>query len=181
MATGISCLPQVWDPRLRSGEGLAVQACSSHAGWISAVAWHPSSGAPRAALGGVWRGGASAVSLHCCWKGQQRRWRAVGGAAGAAPAPDLHQGTSTKAPPPEQDPTLPSLPAAAPPAAHHVATASHDGTAKLWDLRTAIPLHTLEGHTDKVLSAAWAAPGLLATGGADCKLRTAEVQLGSGQ
>ncbi|PRW33193.1 ribosome biogenesis WDR12-like protein [Chlorella sorokiniana] len=96
---------RVWDPRMRSGEGLAVKACSSHAGWISAVAWHPSS-------------------------------------------------------------------------AHHVATASHDGTAKLWDLRTSIPLHTLEGHTDKVLSAAWVAPDQLATGGADCKLRVAEVSIG---
>lgn len=64
-------------------------------------------------------------------------------------------------------------------AAHHVATASHDGTAKLWDLRAAIPLHTLEGQHggEKVLAAAWAGPALLATGGADCKLRTAEVQL----
>lgn len=38
-------LPQVWDPRMRSSEGLAVKACSSHTGWISAVAWHPASGA----------------------------------------------------------------------------------------------------------------------------------------
>jgi hypothetical protein len=34
----------VWDCRVRSGEGLAVKACSSHTGWISALAWHPSSG-----------------------------------------------------------------------------------------------------------------------------------------
>lgn len=67
------------------------------------------------------------------------------------------------------------------PAAHHVATASHDGTAKLWDLRTSIPLHTLESHTDKVLSAAWVGADLLATGGADCKLFTAEVSIGGGQ
>ena len=32
-----------------------------------------------------------------------------------------------------------------------MATASHDGTAKLWDLRTSIPLHTLESHTDQTL------------------------------
>lgn len=34
---------------------------------------------------------------------------------------------------------------------YHVLTSSHDKTAKLWDTRTAVPLHTLEGHTDKVL------------------------------
>lgn len=62
-----------------------------------------------------------------------------------------------------------------------MATASHDGTTKLWDLRTSIPLHTLEGHTNKVLCAAWAGPALLATGGADCKLRTAEVSIAAGQ
>ena len=33
---------------------------------------------------------------------------------------------------------------------YHVLTSSHDKTAKLWDTRTAVPLHTLEGHTDKV-------------------------------
>ena len=61
-----------------------------------------------------------------------------------------------------------------------MATASHDGSAKLWDLRAAIPLHTLEAAHggEKVLAAAWVGPALLATGGADCKLRTAEVELG---
>ncbi|EFN51158.1 hypothetical protein CHLNCDRAFT_141384 [Chlorella variabilis] len=96
---------RVWDPRVRSGEGLAVRSCASHTGWISAVAWHPTS-------------------------------------------------------------------------AHHAATASHDGAVKLWDLRASIPLHTLEAHTDKVLCVAWVGPSTLASGGADCKLRTAEVALG---
>lgn len=67
-------------------------------------------------------------------------------------------------------PCLPSLPAA-----HHVVTASHDSTAKLWDLRAAIPLHTLQGGTDKLLCAAWVGPETVATGGADCKLRTAHA------
>lgn len=33
---------------------------------------------------------------------------------------------------------------------YQVLTSSHDTTAKLWDTRAAVPLHTLEGHTDKV-------------------------------
>ena len=33
---------------------------------------------------------------------------------------------------------------------HHVVTASMDKTLKLWDLRAAVPLHTLEGHTAQV-------------------------------
>lgn len=56
-------------------------------------------------------------------------------------------------------------------------TASHDATAKLWDLRAAIPLHTLEGAAEKLLCATWAGSGTVATGGADCKLRTATVEV----
>ena len=37
-----------------------------------------------------------------------------------------------------------------PTSATHLATVSHDKTCKLWDTRSNIPLHTLEGHTDKV-------------------------------
>ena len=37
-----------------------------------------------------------------------------------------------------------------PTSATHLATVSHDKTCKLWDTRSIIPLHTLEGHTDKV-------------------------------
>lgn len=94
---------RVWDPRARAGEGLALRALASHAGWVAALAWHPAS-------------------------------------------------------------------------AHVVASASYDGSLKLWDLRAAVPLHTLAGHhADKALCVAWAGPALLASGGADCKLRTAEV------
>ncbi len=74
---------------------------------------------------------------------------------------------------------------------HHLATASHDGTVKLWDLRTNVPLGTLSGHGDKVLCVGWlagadgAAGGLgrmgvgagvrgLVSGGADCQLRVYE-------
>lgn len=60
-----------------------------------------------------------------------------------------------------------------------MASASHDGSAKLWDLRAAIPLHTLEAPgADKLLCAGWVGPSALATGGADCRLRVAEVAVG---
>jgi WD40 repeat protein len=38
-----------------------------------------------------------------------------------------------------------------PQSAHHLATASQDCTVKLWDTRAAVPLHTITGHTDKVI------------------------------
>ena len=37
-----------------------------------------------------------------------------------------------------------------PASAHHLVTASQDTTLKLWDVRSAVPLHTIEGHTEKV-------------------------------
>ncbi len=79
-----------------------------------------------------------------------------------------------------------------PASAHHVATASHDGTAKLWDLRTAVPLATLalagggdgaggggrarqaggRAGEDKALAVAWAGEGgAVLAGGTDCVLR----------
>jgi ribosome biogenesis protein YTM1 len=42
---------RLWDPRARTGEGLALRACASHAGWISALAWHPVSGAALPQMG----------------------------------------------------------------------------------------------------------------------------------
>lgn len=54
---------------------------------------------------------------------------------------------------------------------HHLASASYDKTLKLWDLRAAVPLHTLQGHTDKVLCVAWAGADLV-SGSADCTVRT---------
>lgn len=52
----------------------------------------------------------------------------------------------------------------------HLLSASHDGTIKLWDTRSKIPLHTLEGHKDKVLSADWWKDNSLISGGADSQL-----------
>lgn len=64
-----------------------------------------------------------------------------------------------------------------PSSAHHLATASFDRSVKLWDLRAAVPLHTLAAHTDKALAVSWAGPRRLASGGADCALRTFGVSL----
>lgn len=64
-----------------------------------------------------------------------------------------------------------------PSAEHLVATASYDKTLKLWDLRASVPLHTMEGHTDKVLCLVWAGPSKLLSGSADCTVRTFDVAL----
>jgi len=53
---------------------------------------------------------------------------------------------------------------------HLLASASHDRTVKLWDLRSQLPLHTIAIHTDKVLSVAWYGSDFVLSGGADCKL-----------
>eukprot|EP00891_Asterochloris_glomerata_P002010 jgi/Astpho2/2010/e_gw1.00038.127.1_t len=66
-----------------------------------------------------------------------------------------------------------------PTSATHLATVSHDKTCKLWDTRSIIPLHTLEGHTDKVFCVSWTADGEVITGGADCIVRKFQVHLNS--
>ena len=38
-------------------------------------------------------------------------------------------------------------------------SASYDGSWKVWDLRTAVPLHTVDAHTDKVSTGAPTRPG----------------------
>nr|ARO50093.1 WD40 protein [Yamagishiella unicocca] len=64
---------------------------------------------------------------------------------------------------------------------HHLATASHDGTVKLWDVRTQVSLGSLGAQTGKVLCVGWLggsegpARGLV-SGGADCQLRMYESE-----
>ena len=53
---------------------------------------------------------------------------------------------------------------------HVLLTGSHDHTVRMWDVRSSIPLATLEHHTDKVLSVGWASRNVLLSGGADAKL-----------
>eukprot|EP00879_Flechtneria_rotunda_P011935 GHRR01012466.1.p1 GENE.GHRR01012466.1~~GHRR01012466.1.p1 ORF type:complete len:324 (+),score=143.69 GHRR01012466.1:1251-2222(+) len=58
-----------------------------------------------------------------------------------------------------------------PNSSYHVATGSHDGCVKVWDIRTAVPVGSLQHHKDKVLCVGWWASHMLASGGADCKLQ----------
>jgi ribosome biogenesis protein len=53
---------------------------------------------------------------------------------------------------------------------------SYDGTVKMWDLRSSMPLHTLQAHTDKTLAVDFHAGGSgagvsLVSGGADNQLQ----------
>jgi len=41
---------------------------------------------------------------------------------------------------------------------------------QVWDIRTSVPLATLEGHKDKALCTGWAGGQTLLSGGADCKM-----------
>jgi ribosome biogenesis protein YTM1 len=53
-----------------------------------------------------------------------------------------------------------------------LASCAHDRTLKVWDLRSSVPLHTVEDHTNKVLAVDWTADGkALVSGGADAILR----------
>jgi ribosome biogenesis protein YTM1 len=63
-----------------------------------------------------------------------------------------------------------------PRSAHHLVSASTDHTLRLWDVRCAVPLATLTAHSAQVLCAGWLGPGVIASGGADCALRTFELE-----
>merc|ERR1711865_427593 len=57
-----------------------------------------------------------------------------------------------------------------------LASASHDKTTMLWDIRSPkLPVVTLTTHDDKVLCAHWADAQHILSGGADCKVRSAQV------
>lgn len=60
---------------------------------------------------------------------------------------------------------------------HHLVTASHDMTLRLWDLRSTMALHTIKVHTEKVLCAAWLDNKHLASGGADNQMVVHTIQL----
>lgn len=49
-------------------------------------------------------------------------------------------------------------------------TGSHDHSVRLWDVRTAIPLATLEHHEAKVLAVGYMSDDTVVSGGADSLL-----------
>lgn len=60
---------------------------------------------------------------------------------------------------------------------HVFASASHDGTVRLWDTRGSSPLHTVQAHEGKALCLSWLAGGLLASGGTDSQLALTSTDL----
>eukprot|EP00252_Welwitschia_mirabilis_P011392 TRINITY_DN25622_c0_g1_i1.p1 TRINITY_DN25622_c0_g1~~TRINITY_DN25622_c0_g1_i1.p1 ORF type:complete len:454 (+),score=82.46 TRINITY_DN25622_c0_g1_i1:67-1428(+) len=54
---------------------------------------------------------------------------------------------------------------------YHLLSASFDGTIKLWDTRSKIPLMTVEAHKDKVLCTDWWKEDCIVSGGTDSKMR----------
>ena len=60
---------------------------------------------------------------------------------------------------------------------HVFASASHDGTVRLWDTRGSSPLHAVQAHEGKALCLSWLAGGLLASGGTDCQLALTSTDL----
>jgi len=56
-------------------------------------------------------------------------------------------------------------------------SASHDKTIKIWDMRSELPLHTLESHEDKALCVSWHNNETLLSGGADRKLKVHQFTL----
>jgi WD40 repeat protein len=59
-----------------------------------------------------------------------------------------------------------------------LASSCYDGTVRLWDTRSTVPLHDLPPHGDKALCVAWDGAEQLVSGGADGQLRRAEVAAG---
>lgn len=57
---------------------------------------------------------------------------------------------------------------------HLLVSTSYDGTVKLWDVRSMIPLHTMEAHTDKALCVDWHQNQII-SGGADNMLHSFAV------
>ena len=58
-----------------------------------------------------------------------------------------------------------------------LASASYDGSVRLWDVRSTAPLHTLCEHDGKALCLAWDGAEKVASGGTDAQLRHAKLAL----
>ena len=62
-----------------------------------------------------------------------------------------------------------------PGAAHTVASACFEGTLSLWDIRSAMPLSTVQAHDGKALDLCWRGPNELASGGSDAAVKVFQV------
>ena len=61
---------------------------------------------------------------------------------------------------------------------HHLLSTSHDGCAKVWDVRSSPEaLHAVGGGAGKLLCGAWIGCTAIATGGEDCKLSVTDVDI----
>jgi ribosome biogenesis protein YTM1 len=60
-----------------------------------------------------------------------------------------------------------------PGSSYHLISGGHDGAVKMWDIRTAVPLGTLQQHKEdaKVLCVGWWGSETLVSGGSDCKVQ----------
>ena len=57
----------------------------------------------------------------------------------------------------------------------HIASASHDGTVRIWDMRGTVPVASCGFHSDKCLAVDWCRDWTIASGGADSMLYIADV------
>jgi len=62
-----------------------------------------------------------------------------------------------------------------PHAPHLLASACYDGSVRLWDVRSTIPLHQLSVHSGKALSLIWDGAERIASGGADAKIHISSL------
>ena len=60
---------------------------------------------------------------------------------------------------------------------HLLASACYDGTVRLWDVRSTVPLHQLGTHAGKALSLTWDGPERLASGGSDAEIRVSSIAM----
>ena len=67
---------------------------------------------------------------------------------------------------------------------HVLLSGSHDSSLKIWDVRSTVPLHTIDAAHEKgkkVLCVGWKSDGDFVSGGGDCKLKTFRAGVAGGE